>query len=267
MAAAAGVDPARLWEGQELLPALVARYARAVTLVQLADWVDLEPKAVQALGKGLSAPAADVLNRLAFGPVPRADVDAILPEIAVKRGLRAPAATSQALSTAPAAEPATSVPRLVLETDRQVFQTGDLLAVTVRSNRSCYLTVLTLDARGRATVLYPNEFDANNFVDAGRDLRIPGDKAPYQFRLRDKGQETLIGICAGTAKPVDGIRHNFESHRFTELGDYRAFLNRHWGARETVETKAGKPGAAKGSEPLATSREPQARTAIRIVIE
>ena len=89
---------------------------------------------------------------------------------------------------------------------------------------------------------------------------MPAENAGYQFRLRDKGQETLIGICSTTSKTVDSIAHDFEKQRFTELGDYRAFLNRSWGNRdgETKPARARTP-AARG--------EVQARAAFRITIE
>ena len=124
-----------------------------------------------------------------------------------------------------------------------------------------------------STVLYPNEFDTNNAIEAGRDVRIPGDKAPFQLRLRDAGQETLIGICAGASKMVDGIHHDFEKQRFTQLGDYRAFLSRNWGLRDNGDSKSARPrNQRKPSDPPAPAAEaakpdPQARTAIRIKIE
>ena len=159
--------------------------------------------------------------------------------------------------------------RLVLKVERPVFQTGDLLTLSARANVSCYLTVLTVDARGRGTVLYPNEFEPTNFIEAGRDVRVPGEKAPYQFRLRDKGIETLIGICATTAKSVDGIHHDFERQRFTELGDYRAFLNRNWGLREGDGKGRAKVSRRTSETPAdaATKADVQARTALRITVQ
>ena len=150
--------------------------------------------------------------------------------------------------------------QLVLKSERPVFQSGDLLTLTARATASCHLTVLTVDGKGRGTVLYPNEFEPNNLIEADREIRIPSEKAAYQFRLKDKGQETLIGICSTTGKIVDGIHHDFEKQRFTELGDYRAFLNRNWGLHD------GEPKPARTARP-APRGEVQARTAVRIKIE
>ena len=272
----AGIDPKSIADGQDPLQDLIARYRRPVAAAELADLADMELRALATFGKQASPSVADALDRIAFGAIPRAAADAILAEVAIKRGLHPAAASSTAAAQPSSSELQTAPGELVLKAARPVFHSGDLLSVTARAGSGCHLTIMTLDTHGRATVLFPNEFDVNNFIDAGREIRIPGEKAPYQFRLRDKGQETLIGICASTAKPVDGIRHNFEFQRFTELGDYRAFLNRNWDTREPADTKSPAPKPRRNGEPppaikpadaLTTSRDVQARTAIRITVE
>lgn len=274
-AAAAGVDPARRVAGLEALPALAARYRRDVSVAEFADLVDVDPKTLNELGRGASATLVDVIERLGFGAVPRGEVDAMMPELAVRRGLRAAASAGVAVpAIAPSVEVAPLM-RLVLKVERPTFQSGDLLTLTARTNAGCYLTVLTVDARGRGTVLYPNEFEPANFIEPGRDVRVPNEKAPYQFRLRDKGQETLIGICATTAKSVDGINHDFEKQRFTELGDYRAFLNRNWGLRDSNASNDGKgrskvsrrTGDSAAVPDAAPKPDAQARSAIRITVQ
>jgi hypothetical protein len=268
--AAAGVDPNRRLDGLDIWSGLSAHYRRPVNAAELADLVDMDQNALFDIGRQSNGALADIITRLGFGPVSRAEIDAILPELAVKRGLRAAVAIAQPNTSA--SNPAAALePRLILKADHTTYQSGDLLAFTARANANCYLTVLTLDARGRATVLYPNEFDANNLVEAGREVRVPGEKSPYQFRLREKGHETLIGVCSTSAKPPDGIQHNFELQRFTEIGNYKAFLNRNWGARAPTESKPApsvKAGQRRTTEQAeTTTAESQARTAIRITIQ
>jgi hypothetical protein len=58
-------------------------------------------------------------------------------------------------------------------------------------------------------------------------LKVPRADAGYRLRLNDKGIERIVALCnTATSGAVDGIRHDFERQRFTELGDYRAFLAR-----------------------------------------
>ena len=257
-AAAAGIDPDARIEGLDPLSWLIARYRRAVDVHAFADLADLEPKALFELGKTGSAVASDVIGRAALGTIARADVEAVLAEIAARRGLSGLGPRAVPVSARP--RPDSSALQLVLKAERAAFQPGDLLVLTARASAPCYLTVLSLNTKGRGTVLYPNEFEPTNVIEADREVRVPAENAGYQFRLRDKGQETLIGICSTTSKTVDSIAHDFEKQRFTELGDYRAFLNRSWGNRdgETKPARARTP-AARG--------EVQARAAFRITIE
>ncbi len=265
---AAGLDTGHKLDGLDPLPALIARYQRAVTVDEIAALAGVAPRRILDIGRSGSAALADVTHRLAFGPVPRTAVDAVLAEIAQRLGREIPSGAPPPVVTL-----ASTAPELVLKAERPVFQSGDLLALTVRANINCHLTLLTLDAKGRATVLYPNEFDPDAVIEAGRELRFPGERAPYQFRLREKGYETLIGICAANTKTVDGIRHDYEKQRFTELGDYRAFLSRTWPNRDTADAKpprgrsARRAGETAEPTPPAAKTDPQARAAIRIRIE
>lgn len=270
--AAAGIDPLRRSAGLEILPALVARYRRDVTAAELADLVDVDVKTLFDLGRSGGATLADVIERIKYAPVPRGEVDAVVPEIAARRGLKSAAAGSLVVPPVAAQSPdaTPSLMRLVLKPERSTYQAGDLLTLTARTNANCYLTVLTVDGRGRATVLFPNEFEPNNFIEAGRELRVPGDKAPYQFRLRDKGHETLVGTCATASKAVDGIKHDFEMQRFTELGDYRAFINRNWmrdSGDSKPKAKVARRAGDQPSVPEAAKPDIQSRTAARITIE
>ncbi len=268
--AAAGLDASRKLDGLEPLPGLIARYQRAVSVTEIASLAGVPPQRILDLGISGSAALADVASRLAFAPVPRAAVDAVLPEIAQRLGLSAPGGSQAAALPAIAA----GSPELVLKAERAVYQAGDLLAVSVRSSINCHLTLLTLDAKGRATVLFPNEFDPDPTLEAGREVRFPSEKAPFQFRLREKGHETLIGICTASGKSVDGIRHDYEKQRFTELGDYRAFLSRSWSNRDGAEARPvarnrtpRKPGDIVDAATGPLKPDPQVRTAVRIRIE
>jgi hypothetical protein len=42
--------------------------------------------------------------------------------------------------------------------------------------------------------------------------------------VRDKGRETLVGICQTISKAPEGVQHDFERQRFTMLGDWRSHL-------------------------------------------
>jgi hypothetical protein len=115
---------------------------------------------------------------------------------------------------------------LFIRSDKDTYTSGDLITFFVRATAECHLTLIIVDTRGIATVLFPNEMEQNNLLPVGQELRVPGQRAPYQFRARDNGRETLVGICTVGAKIADGIRQDYERQRFTTLGNWRLFLKR-----------------------------------------
>ncbi len=116
---------------------------------------------------------------------------------------------------------------LALETDKDAYARGDPLTLRVRSRSDCQLTLVSIDARGRGTVLFPNDFEPAHRLVAGEEIKVPRADAGYLLRLNEPGRERVVALCnTATSGAVDGIRHDFERQRFTDLGDYRAFLAR-----------------------------------------
>lgn len=116
---------------------------------------------------------------------------------------------------------------LMLQTDKDAYARGDPLTLRVRSRSDCQLTLVSIDARGRGTVLFPNDFEPAYRLVAGEEVKVPRTDAGYLLRLNEPGRERVVALCnKATSGAVDGIRHDFERQRFTDLGDYRAFLAR-----------------------------------------
>lgn len=121
----------------------------------------------------------------------------------------------------------TSGDELMLQADKEDYGRGDAITLRVRSRSDCSPTLISIDAKGRGTVLFPNDFEPVQRLAAGEELKVPRADAGYRLRLNEKGVERIVALCnTATAGAVDGIRHDFERQRFTELGDYRAFLAR-----------------------------------------
>jgi hypothetical protein len=116
---------------------------------------------------------------------------------------------------------------LMLAAAKETYARGDALTVTVRSRSDCSLTLISIDAKGRGTVLFPNDFEPAHRLTAGEEFKVPRADSGYRLRLNEHGSERIVALCnTATSGVVDGIRHDFERQRFTELGDYRAFLAR-----------------------------------------
>jgi mono/diheme cytochrome c family protein/cytochrome c553 len=274
-----GVEPKTLLSGLSPVPALLARYAQPLNWASFAAELGLTAATpeLRAIEARASPATKSILTRLQVGLVSRADVERVLPEIyALFAGEAVPTTAATINPLQIVSPPTDSVEdiELVLESEKARYKPGDVLSVTARVNRTCNLTVLTIDPRGRATVIYPNDFEPTNTLEAGRLLRVPTAAAPYQLRLAEKGRETIVGICSSTQKWVDGMRHDFEKQRFTALGEYRAFLLRNWangGDNGEAKIPRARGRGARTGEKNAERTQPRAdqqgRTAIQIEVE
>jgi mono/diheme cytochrome c family protein len=241
---AAGLPPDPSFAGLPVVPAVIARYGRAVTLEQAAVELDVPEAALRdAARRDIPGLTGDVLRRLRHGPVPRRLIEAAAP------GLVAAATGAPLPEIKPVQEPFT----LVLTAEETRFKVGDTFSVTARATEACNLTLIAVDRNGRGTIIWPNDFEPDNRLVAGKEVIVPPPDGPYQFRFDAPGRETMIGICLATSKTPSGIRHDFERQRFTELGDYRGFLNR---------TLANEP-AARAEAQKAEQQARGARRAIR----
>jgi hypothetical protein len=152
---------------------------------------------------------------------------------------------------------------LALISDRSDYKVNDLPVFSIKSKENCNLTLINVDASGEGTVIFPNKFQQDNFLPAGKEVQFPGSSAPFQFRLKDPGTETVIAICNASGKEADGIKHDFKKREFTPLGNYRGFLTRQIaveGAEKIAEGKATKKEGAPGSDILS-------RTAIKLQVK
>ncbi len=154
---------------------------------------------------------------------------------------------------------------LSLISDKSDYHVDDHPVFSVKAEENCHLTLINVDAAGEGTVIYPNKFQQDNFLKAGKEFTFPDEHAPFQFRMKDKGIETVIAICDTGKKASDGIEHDFKTRQFTDLGDYREFLTRAIvveGKEKIAEVKKViVDDAPKGKESFS------ARTAIKLHVE
>ncbi len=272
----AGVIPGTTLDGSEPVAALSRRYRQDVSIETLAAELGVSVKQLRETAGKAKGRAGDVIDRLVHGLVPRRTVEAAAGSLAasMRQGLVPPIDPDVGGLDIPGDEPQ---PRLVLKSGPVAFKVGDVLGISARTSESCYLTLINVDRNGRGTVVFPNDFEQNNFIEAGKEIRVPADAAPYVFRLRDPGRETVVGICQTGSKVLPGIRHDFERQRFTELGDYKVFLSRlnladadtrpQALAKGAPEVKARRRGrsTAPGQSPAGAARSDVQMRAVAIV--
>lgn len=278
-ARAALLDPDHVSEWGEPVTALARQYTRPLSFARLQAELGAAGKALADLAREGSSPA-NLVRRATQGIVPRAEVEAEWPALLAALHL-APAPAGSTPAFIPVDETLPQGPAVQLLSDKSRYKTGDPLILTAKAATDCYLTLVSVDARGRGTVIFPSDFEQNNLLPAGRTLRLPGDGAPYVFRLREKGREAVVAVCSPAGGAVDGIRHDFERQRFTDLGDYATFLAQAMAAEQ--EARRGKAQPAPPPEPKRRNRarsrdrndpseqrpkpDQVSRTAITIVVE
>ena len=282
----AGLNPDLTVHGLELMSALARQYQK--------------PSGLGALSAETGLVADDLLRRLGDVPEPMKPAVRRLKQGVVSRtefnqlAAFATREPNSAVLPAPTPEVVTAANRnldLQMWPTQDRYKVGELAAFLVQSNMDCYLTLISVDAAGRGTVLFPNEFEQNNLLLADKPLRVPNETAPFQLRLKTPGRETVVGICTIVAKTPDGITHDYERQRFTILGDWRTFLGQ-LSLEEGADAKsnqaearprprppqrtrargtgvAAPPTAAVGptEKPVAPAVEMQARTAVTVEVD
>lgn len=222
----AGIDPDLTLDGLEIVTALAQAYDRDVGFDRLVGETGLERGEAMRRLETMSGEARTLAQRVRLAALPRPDAERLLAEIKAA----APAASAEPRSKAPVTATGALGERgdglgVALWTDRVAYSAGDLVTVWAQATRDCYLTLIDVDTHGKATVLFPNDFEQENLLKAGTPLRVPGEKAPYQLRLKDKGRETTIAVCNTARKVPLGIDLDYERQRFTALGLWRNFLS------------------------------------------
>lgn len=72
---------------------------------------------------------------------------------------------------------------------------GESISIYFRADEDAWVSILDTDTRGRTHRIFPNRWDREHFVEAGRTYRLPIDG--YRFEVEGPaGRETLHAIAA-----------------------------------------------------------------------
>lgn len=230
----AGLDPDLDLNGVEMINALAKRFEGDIGLRQAAAEYGLTEKEFK-LNLGAAGNAFfRFKRRLEQGVVPRDTFEGRFPKTVAKvtddeaLDLRklATKATKKVAKVGGKSKEQKRDFELSLVSNKSVYKQNDLAVFTVKSAAKCHLTLINVDGKGNGTVIFPNKFQKNNLIAKDQLVKFPAARAPFQFRLKDKGTETVIAVCNATGKKVDTISHDFKTRGFTKLGNYRDFVTR-----------------------------------------
>ena len=245
----AGLDPVLKLNGVEMINALSKRYENDVEeKLAAAEFGESEDDFKASLSGAGAGEVTRLGRRLDQGLVPRDGFETefkdIVAQVSDLQMIDLSSLAAQKVEVAKVAPRPVADSRnfdLSLISDKSGYKQNDLPVFTVTSAQDCFLTLIDVDGKGVATVIFPNKFEQNNQLKANADFKFPVDDAPYQFRLADPGTETVVAVCSLTNKPVDSIHFDF-TRDFTDLGDYTKHLTRSITVEAKAQTAAAKPG-------------------------
>ena len=273
----AGLEPTLKLNGVEMINALAKRYEDDVDINLAAAEFGLSKAEFKEAGSDASGKLKALVRRLEQGSVPRDQFEANYRELSGvvtdDQEVKIAGAPANAAAAAKAvAKPAASAAEgLTLTSDKDGYVQGDSPIFIVTSAKDCFLTLTNVDEKGEGTVLLPNKFQPNNRIKAGQEVQFPGKGAPFAYRMKDKGVETVIAVCSEGAE-ADGIKHDFAKSSFTPVPNYTRSLARkievEAKAPQAVDAKAaGAPITTQNAKPVPAGKREANRAAITIIVK
>ncbi len=197
---AARIDPELTVKGEEIVTALARHYRGGSDVKAAVAQAGLDRDQFMKTLSATQGAAAALARRLQQGVLPRSDLDRLF---ALLKGIDKPHAPR---GTGGFLREMKSEIGLSVWIDKLVPTAGDLVTLKAEADTDCFLTLVSIDAEGKATVLFPNDFEKDNLVQAGKTISVPAADAPYQLRFKADGTETLLARCSTGPQPADRHR-------------------------------------------------------------
>jgi len=85
------------------------------------------------------------------------------------------------------------------------YQIGEMITFFINVEEDCFLTLLDINPGGEITVLFPNTYQKNNFVRAGKTIQIPPKDKKFDLKVNPPhGEERLKAVATlGRDFPVN----------------------------------------------------------------
>ena len=151
------------------------------------------------------------------------------------------------------------------------YASDEDVRVFVETSKDAYVTVLNVDPAGETTVLFPNRYQSDNFVAAGRTLQVPDRGSRFRIVVGGVVGTELLKVIAST-RPLP----LFEARQLADAGPFQVVRARPAriarsltvvmnGSSSTTPPLGGPGGAAPPLLPPGSSR-PSGSTAPSVTL-
>lgn len=132
-----------------------------------------------------------------------------------------------------------------VDRENNTYHVGENVQLYVKSNKDAYITVLSVGASGSTVVLFPNQFQPDNFVRGGQITEVPGPASPAKITVSGPVGNELIKVVASTKN-----KQIFQQTTLQPAGPWQVVSTPvpQW-TRDLTLTMQGQPVAAVTSAP------------------
>jgi hypothetical protein len=249
----AGLDPTLKLNGVEMTNALSKRYEDDMDARLAAADLGLTKDQYEHAVDDADKKFRPLLRRLQQATVPFDQFESSFRELAasitddVVVDVGGGTSTPVAAVVVPASDKS---PDMALTSDKDTYKQGDTPSFTIVASKDCALTLTDVDDRGEGVVLFPNKFHSDNHIKKGVAITLPGENAGFQYRMKDKGTETVIAVCSEYGDSADGIKHDFTKAALTTVPNYTASVSRSIqivsDCKRSIAVEASNSGSACG---------------------
>jgi metacaspase-1 len=99
--------------------------------------------------------------------------------------------------------------------DQKNFKVGDAVTFRARSSHDGFLTIVDLGTDGKVVVIYPNEANQDNRIQAGKEFVLPTGDMTFEAQL-PSGRGIVRALV--TEKPIDLIFSEAEATQAAQVG-------------------------------------------------
>ena len=124
-----------------------------------------------------------------------------------------------------------------MQTAKRDYAVDEAIEFSLNVPQAGYLNLVSVDAADTATVLFPNRFDANNYVAAG-EFQFPSAALPFELAAAEPLGPTLV-LAFVSEEPVDFREQGFEGRdEDGEYGKDAVFTAVSYGATRAISVRA-----------------------------